>query len=540
MNQPSPTPDLPPHYYLDNFSSIVQTVTTRYSDLLSHQEQQWLTQFSALPLNAKLLIVRLLSRTGSWFRRDKLHYSEIDDLDGAISALERQGFISVTHQPPFEAMANLLTKPELLQHFAHLPVSAGWRKSELVNTIANTLQDSPPPALHAAVLCVHHDILPLFLLLYFGNARQDLSQFVLSDLGIYRFESVTLCKEDRLFTSRDQIENWLYISALAEKHRQLAGEKDRAGIIALTNDLPEKPSWAPLTRKWERLANTLARECERQGQLQEASALYANTTLPPASERLARIAIKQERFEDAAKHVTRMLEHPQNEDEYDVACRLSHQLAKKTSIESAPKPVDNFQANTLTLPLTQRVERAVAHHFAEQGWSVWFCENALANALFGLLYWDILFAPVAGAFLNPFQRSPRDMYSSDFAAARHALIEARQRQFLHQDYSLLTTFDTKHGITNDWVNWQWTERDMIASALATLSRPQIVAITSRILFDPRTNRAGQPDLFMTKEHQCQFVEVKGPGDKLQHHQIRWLNFLCEQNIDASVLFVNAI
>ncbi|MGB2330641.1 MAG: VRR-NUC domain-containing protein [Pseudomonadales bacterium] len=35
------------------------------------------------------------------------------------------------------------------------------------------------------------------------------------------------------------------------------------------------------------------------------------------------------------------------------------------------------------------------------------------------------------------------------------------------------------------------------------------------------------------------IEIKGPGDRLQNHQIAWLEFLIAQGITASTLFITA-
>jgi hypothetical protein len=35
----------------------------------------------------------------------------------------------------------------------------------------------------------------------------------------------------------------------------------------------------------------------------------------------------------------------------------------------------------------------------------------------------------------------------------------------------------------------------------------------------------------------ELIEIKGPGDKLQTHQIAWLNFLADQGIRTSVMTV---
>ena len=53
--------------------------------------------------------------------------------------------------------------------------------------------------------------------------------------------------------------------------------------------------------------------------------------------------------------------------------------------------------------------------------AVYYVENTLMNALFGLAFWEQIFEPVPGVFHNPFQSAPADMYDSAFRAARRAL-----------------------------------------------------------------------------------------------------------------------
>ncbi|CZF86511.1 VRR-NUC domain-containing protein [Grimontia marina] len=537
MSQSHNLPILPPHYYLDNFLSIVDLVSTRYSDLLTETETNWLHAFSGLPQNAQLLLVRMLTRKGNWFRSDKLHYPEIPNIESAITTLSDKGLITDT-TPPFDVVASLMTKGELLSLYAHMPLTASLRKPEIIAAIVKNSEEDLPP-LPTRFLCLQHDVLPVFLLLYFGNSRQDISQFVLNDLGIYRFEKVELRPEDRLFHSRTQITDWLFLSSLADLYWDYKETKELASALKVSQMLSEKPDWPPLTRKWERLANKLARDFERQKDERSAEALFMQSSLPPARERLARIAIKQERLEEAAVLVTAMLESPINEDEADVAARIARQLAKKIPYPAPKKTGESFTSQHITLEIAERVELESARYYAQQGWDVWYCENNLLNALFGLLLWDIIFEPVPGAFLNPFQRAPRDMYSPEFTTVRQVNIDRRCEAFERGEYDLMAIYDTKLGISNDWVNWGWAKRELVEAAISTLSPNQIVACVKRILFDPKSNRSGHPDLFMVKNGNCQFVEVKGPGDKLQHHQVRWLNFLAAEGLCSLTLYVTA-
>ena len=55
------------------------------------------------------------------------------------------------------------------------------------------------------------------------------------------------------------------------------------------------------------------------------------------------------------------------------------------------------------------VEQQVVDHLAEQGRIGFFAENWLWKSLFGLAFWDILFAPLPGVFQHPFQLGPLDL-----------------------------------------------------------------------------------------------------------------------------------
>jgi hypothetical protein len=55
----------------------------------------------------------------------------------------------------------------------------------------------------------------------------------------------------------------------------------------------------------------------------------------------------------------------------------------------------------------------------------------------------------------------------------------------------------------------------------------------------KTNRAGFPDLiqFWPRERRYRMIEVKGPGDRLQDNQIRWLHYCSSHGMPVSVCHV---
>jgi hypothetical protein len=61
----------------------------------------------------------------------------------------------------------------------------------------------------------------------------------------------------------------------------------------------------------------------------------------------------------------------------------------------------------------------------------------------------------------------------------------------------------------------------------------------RILHDLGANRTGFPDLiqFWPDEARYRMIEVKGPGDRLQDNQRRWLAYCASHEIPVTVCYV---
>ena len=88
---------------------------------------------------------------------------------------------------------------------------------------------------------------------------------------------------------------------------------------------------------------------------------------------------------------------------------------------------------------------------AEDGGEAWHLENRLPQGLAALAFWDVVFAPVAGAFLNPYQDGPLDLYWDDFAAQRRGAIAAQKSRLADPaefGRILRATFKAKAGVAN--------------------------------------------------------------------------------------------
>jgi hypothetical protein len=93
------------------------------------------------------------------------------------------------------------------------------------------------------------------------------------------------------------------------------------------------------------------------------------------------------------------------------------------------------------------------------------------------------------------------------------------------------------------VVWPMLSEERLELALNCLPAEHLDLLFRRMLADLRQHRNGFPDLIrFTPEHpdsnrRYEMIEVKGPGDRLQDHQTRWLEYCVDNGIPVSVCYV---
>ncbi|MFS1859886.1 VRR-NUC domain-containing protein [Vibrio lentus] len=541
------TPQLSPTYYLDNFNRLIEHAQTLYPDLLSDDECRWLSEYKRLSVSGQCLIVRLLSRKGRWFRSDKLNYVEIPDLKTALQELSRSGFIGLSHPEEQHDLAisevelglHLLTKPELLSVFPALNSHRTAKKGELLLRLDQQPFDQFQSLTFDCIYVVEAQVIDVLLLLFFANTYQDLSQFVLSDLGLNTFENYPLSKQRRFFTSRDQLNQLLQMRDIQRLYSE-GNRKDGDFLELLLNSIPEESEHRSIARKRSRLINYIARDLERLNLNDQAVFWFKQSTLPPSRERLARIYDKQGAINLMCDIVTQMKAAPSDVSELEVAIKLEDRLLRKQGHKVSRTIKPSCKELNLELDLSQtRVELAVKQHFENQGWDVYFSENSFLCGLFGLAFWDVIFADVEGAFINRYQHRPLDLYHSDFVDKRAEQVEAVfQTISKHGLNHLLNTYDEKRGIANPFVHWNYFPKALIEHSLASIPNALVIDLFKVILSDLKLFRTGMPDLIAFKDDEFHWIEVKGPGDKLQDNQWRWIKEFERLSVPFSVCYVN--
>jgi hypothetical protein len=160
-----------------------------------------------------------------------------------------------------------------------------------------------------------------------------------------------------------------------------------------------------------------------------------------------------------------------------------------------------------------------------------------------LLFWDVIFArlpgvfsPGLGGFPSAMQDMPCDFFTTDFYPRRKKLIERRIAELTRSRMFGLTKANVEAELRSafrrhegepcrpiDWVLLPNVESLIIATRV--LTDRQLTEIMRRLLENFVDNRRGLPDLFLARNEEPLFVEVKSEKEQAQQHQIDWLSYL---------------
>lgn len=526
-----------PFYYLHHFHEVLSWVASRHGDLLDNQEHAFVSAFAELPRPSRALLVRMVTRKGEHFRADKLVYPEIGDTLSAAAPLIDHGWLDPAPALDVPTLFRLFTKAEL-RHLLREPLAAvgvagSARKADWLEALCaledvyQAPPDTPVYRLTLMPLCDR------FRLMFFGNLYQGWSEFVLSDLGTFQYEPVTFSQGARPFQTRQEVDAYLHLHACREQFRAGAALED---VEAALPPAPDSP-WA--RERWDRLCFKLAREWERAGELERAGAIYQDCRHPGARGRQLRVLERREHY-DAALALAREADRaPESEAERQQLRRLLPRLHRKLGLpRPAAAPVARHEVLSLSLPPAASVEQAAALALATSEAPVHYVENSLLPGLFGLLFWDAIFAPVPGAFFHPFQSGPADLHHPEFRHRRQAGFDAGFQALANGEHRarILARYRQKFGRLSPFVHWGRLSEALLAQALDCLPADHLALCFERLLADIAANRAGLPDLiqFWPAQRRYRMIEVKGPGDRLQDNQRRWLDFFIAHGLPVAV------
>ncbi len=532
MPQLVPQQPPPPDYYARNVGQLFDDVARRHGDLLDDREWALIQGFWRVGVPARRLFARLVSRSRPWLRLDSLRYREVGDVAAALDELCEAGLAVLRPAAPAEALLGLLTRAELRASFprVHGRTKADW--------IASCVARYPDTAIRARLATRHPWVgladraaFAACLALFFGGDHRDLSTFVMQDLGMVRYENYPLGPHTRAFVGRDQLARYLLCRRLSSWSKRL--DEFPALAAPIRRILQPAPRSRLEQRARDRILNRLGQWHERRGELAEALACYAPSTSHPARERRARLLRRLGDETAVAEVLEEMRADPWAPEEEDFAARFARSPERRLR---AALEISECRLRDATPPAIEAHALAL---LTANGGCGWHLENLLPLGLAGLLFWDVVFAPVPGAFSHPFQTGPRDLFWPDFVRARRARLAARARQLAIPGAvaaELRATCRAKRGVANALVHWSAISDALIDALLANVPHEIIAELATRTLFDLPRARTGFPDLLVIYGRNVwEVVEVKGPNDQLQPAQRVWLTRLRELGVRARVL-----
>jgi hypothetical protein len=553
-----------PFYYLENFNTALGWLQQHYGDLLNETEAGFIERFQRLPSQSSALLVRMLGRRGELFRTEKLRYAEIGCARAAAAPLIEAGWMDGAPVLTAAELGRVLRKGEVQRVFGCTTHAAAGgsdenarlglpslprhgRKADLLMSIESVpleprrLADWWPDSPDVIFRVVIKPLCERLRLLFFGNFDQDWSEFVLTDLGIFKYEQVPRDVATRAFQTRQHIDTF---HALADCRRLLEESDDLAAVVGALPPPIADNEWLEGRRR--KLQFQIARGYEQQKDFVRALAIYRDCQYAGARLRSVRTLERLGQIDSALELAFRVREQPADEVEVQQIGRMWPRLRRKAGLKTCRvRRAPGWPTFQLVLPVTERpvhLEGATGEALSTPEAPVHYVENGLLNSLFGLLCWQAIFAPVAGAFFHEFQAAPADLLAPDFRARRDSQFAHCLEQLDSNAYrdTICRNFLHKQGIQSPFVFWGVVTEALLSVALDCLPPRHLKAFFGRILSDIRANRCGLPDLvqFLPAQRRYQLIEVKGPGDRLQDNQVRWLGFCVTQGIPVSVCHVS--
>lgn len=102
-------------------------------------------------------------------------------------------------------------------------------------------------------------------------------------------------------------------------------------------------------------------------------------------------------------------------------------------------------------------------------------EGRVVTTLFGILFFDVIFAPIPGAFETPYQSAPLDIAEDSFYLARRDLAETRLQEIAESKTSevFLRTWDAHREMKTFCVGVRWDlcEREDWVEILEVCAEP---------------------------------------------------------------------
>ena len=536
---------LPTFYYHDHFVEVLDFVEQHYAHVLLAQHAECIRQYRALSREAQCLYVRLVNRKGRLFARKRLRYPELGDLGPVVAELLREGWVGAADERCFEDMLGFLTRDQI--YHALIPRMAGVSRALKKTELLQLIREHVPPAELFDALDTSHILVQrrteevsYLLFLYFGEIRTSLSRFTMRDLGLVQTQNLKDVYEPR-FSDRDEAREHFYFASRLARVKK-ADASTLAELSQESADWPEA-NFSGSAALRDQLAYDLGRAAERGKNTELALTLYHRGESAKCGERTIRILLANGTREEARTHLEQCLEAPRSDDEWHFANDLYERKFNKKRTSTLTDVLRASESVDIDESKSGAPERAVIEYYQGRDIAAYRSENRLWRTLFGLLFWDLLFADDDSRMHSPFEFLPAALANNSFWATQQQQIEERLAllQEPAQAKKQILKVSTRHyGTHNGVFRWRQSMNDALFALLDHAPPAALQEILLRFCQDYKDARYGYPDLMIVEDGSLRFEEVKTEGDSLRRNQLLRLKQLEQAGFRADVLRVRWI
>ncbi|XP_011656117.1 fanconi-associated nuclease 1 homolog isoform X3 [Cucumis sativus] len=583
--------------YQKNFSLLIQEVLQSYSHLLSGDEKHFLDVFSSLSDDSQRLFIRLYLRKGPWFRMSCTSYKEVLDPKRAAKELSEAGYLccfdtTEADNTDMIQILNILAVSELreIMHLLKKNCNSVMRKDDLVASLLSAYEDGlcpllPDLILRIAGICARITSKAELLIwraerLFFLNGEQNLSSFLLVDMGVVKYPTYSCIVSDQIFLDRNDLLAYEEAMEVAQLIDQALDEKDdkmvlRCVSVADSRVQPNQcttsesvPFFSCFSASWiyskvvslgvsflerenryndavlllKRLLNCYTRDgrrgywtlrlsidLEHLGYPSESLSVAENGLLDPWVRAGSRMGLQ--------RRILRLGKPPRR---WKIPSFAESIKRKITEVRIQGRPL-NHETGMKSRFYGESGEQcsveqlALEYYSAEGGgWQGVHSESGIWLTIFGLLLWDVIFSDVPNVFRTKFQTAPLDFGTDSFYILRQNSIESQLQKIQDGmgEEILITSWESHKGTSCNGVNWDRHSLAELRAAVTCIGGPCMASLCRHLAQDYRSWSSGMPDLLLWRFNseysgEAKLVEVKGPKDRLSEQQRAWILLLMD-------------
>ena len=542
-----PIPDLSTFYYWENFNYVLGYVKKQYQNLLSDSEILFIQEFENLSKESQCLYLRLASRRALWFREEKLTYVEISNIPLRLNELGENGFIrfaSKLDSVDLGSILSVFSKKEciaLTSKIAHFPkFTSTIAKEHLVDLckpFGNELLQELNVMTSRLICPVQLEYFTFIQFLFFGTKFRDMSEFVIRDLGHRQYVVVNEEEFIPYFQSRKEaIEKWK-ISIWRERFQELSKDSESTYELVESWNQDILPMYEDISDvamgSFERALFSLGRWLERLGYMELALDIYEPSFSCLSLERRVRILAKLKRIDEALLLAKLGLEIAFSPKETHFFEDFILKQNSKKHIKVVTQSLKSSPTLLIDIKWKGNVEMGVMHYFENMGYSAHFTENHLWKNVLGILCWDLVFDEKQTGIHHPFQWAPSHYSSEGFTLGKEKDFEDKISLLGSIDSFIIYALEIKEnheGKLNPLIDWYTLDIQLIRELVHIVPFESLSKVLRYLWTHLSTHAKGFPDLFIFKDSEYQFIEVKSPTDHLSAIQYFWHDFLIKSGI----------